>query len=48
MLAWFRGCRKVILEVDYEVAVRWLQEGTVPKVHMPNLIHMFKNEVHKH
>ena len=46
MLSWLMGCRKVILEVDYEVVVRWLQEETVLKVPMANLIHMCKNEVH--
>ena len=47
MLSWLMGCKKVILEVDYEVVVRWLQEETVLKVPMANLIHMCKNEVHK-
>ena len=25
MLAWSKGCRKVVLEVDSELVVRWLQ-----------------------
>ena len=41
------GCRKVILKVDSEVVVKWIQEETVPKVLMADLIHMCKNKVYK-
>ena len=47
MLAWLMGCKKVILKVDYEVVVRWMQEETIPKVLMADLIHMCKNKVYK-
>ena len=47
ILAWSKGCREMVLEVDSKLVVRWLQIVKFSNMPMSNLIQKCKQELKK-
>ena len=47
ILSWSKSCRKLVLEVDSELVVRWLQTVKLLNLPMSNLVQKCKKELQK-